>query len=85
MKTNRRSFLRMTGALGATALVLHDNSIELVAQASRALGSRQTAAGFPANGRSANASTCVNGRSVAMRLPGREARADGNKERVAEK
>ena len=30
----------MTGALGATALVLNDNSIELVAQASRALGSR---------------------------------------------
>src|SRR5688572_33062805 len=40
MKTNRRSFLRMTGAVGATALVLNDNSIELVAQASRALGNR---------------------------------------------
>ena len=40
MKTNRRSFLRITGAVGATALVLNDNSIELVAQASRALGSR---------------------------------------------
>ena len=40
MKTNRRSFLRMTGAAGAAALVLNDNSIELVAQASRALGNR---------------------------------------------
>ena len=30
----------MTGAIGATALVLNDNSIELVAQASRALGNR---------------------------------------------
>src|SRR5207244_397065 len=40
MKTNRRSFLRMTGALGATALVLNDTSIELVAQSARALGTR---------------------------------------------
>ena len=40
MKSNRRSFLRMTGAAGAAAFVLNDNSIELVAQASRALGSR---------------------------------------------
>ena len=40
MKTNRRSFLRMTGALGAGAFAFGDNSIELVAQASRALGTR---------------------------------------------
>src|ERR1051325_12140432 len=40
MKTNRRSFLRMSGAFGATALVLNDNSIELVAQGARALGNR---------------------------------------------
>jgi len=40
MKTNRRAFLRMTGALGAGAFVIGDNSIELVAQASRALGDR---------------------------------------------
>ena len=40
MKSNRRAFLRMTGAAGAAAFVLTDNSIELVAQASRALGSR---------------------------------------------
>ena len=42
MKTNRRSFLRMTGAAGAAALVLKDNSIELVAQASRALGANRS-------------------------------------------
>ena len=40
MKSNRRAFLRMTGAAGAAAFVLKDNSIELVAQASRALGNR---------------------------------------------
>jgi len=40
MKTNRRSFLQMAGALGGVALVLNDQSIELVAQSSRALGSR---------------------------------------------
>src|SRR6188508_938717 len=40
MKTNRRSFLRMSGAAGAAAFVLTDNSIALVAQASRALGNR---------------------------------------------
>src|SRR5262245_44075203 len=40
MITNRRSFLRMTGAGGATALVRHATSSQLGAQASRALGSR---------------------------------------------
>ena len=40
MKTNRRSFLRLSGAAGASALALGTNSIELVAQASRALGNR---------------------------------------------
>lgn len=43
MKTNRRSFLRLTGALGAGALAIGNNSIELVAQASRALGDRPPA------------------------------------------
>ena len=40
MKTNRRSFLRISSAAGAGALALGANSIELVAQASRALGNR---------------------------------------------
>jgi selenocysteine lyase/cysteine desulfurase len=40
MQTNRRSFLQMAGALGGVALVLNDQSIELVAQSSRALGNR---------------------------------------------
>lgn len=40
MKTDRRSFLRISGAAGAGALALGSNSIELVAQASRALGNR---------------------------------------------
>ena len=40
MKTNRRSFLRISSAAGAGALTLGANSIELVAQASRALGNR---------------------------------------------
>ena len=43
MKTNRRSFLQMTGALGAGALTFGNSSIELVAQASRALGDRSAA------------------------------------------
>ena len=37
---SRRNFLRMTGALGAGAFAVKANSIELVAQASRALGDR---------------------------------------------
>ena len=40
MKTSRRSFLRSAGAVGAVTFALNDNSIELVAQASRALGNR---------------------------------------------
>lgn len=40
MITNRRSFLRMTGALGGVAIALNDNSIDLVAQSARALGTR---------------------------------------------
>src|SRR3954470_18669338 len=40
MQTSRRSFLQMAGALGGVALVLNDQSIELVAQSSRALGNR---------------------------------------------
>lgn len=40
MKTDRRSFLRISSAAGASAMALGTNSIELVAQASRALGSR---------------------------------------------
>jgi isopenicillin-N epimerase len=40
MKTDRRSFLRISGAAGAAAAALGSNSIELVAQASRALGNR---------------------------------------------
>ncbi len=40
MKTTRRSFLRTGSALGAIAFTLNDRSIELVAQASRALGNR---------------------------------------------
>jgi len=40
MKTNRRSFLRISGTGAAAAMVAGANSIELVAQASRALGSR---------------------------------------------
>ena len=40
MKTDRRSFLRISGAAGAAAVALGSNSIELVAQASRALGNR---------------------------------------------
>src|SRR6187401_1229406 len=40
MNTNRRSFLRISGAGAAAAMVAGANSIELVAQASRALGSR---------------------------------------------
>ncbi|MDP2052209.1 MAG: twin-arginine translocation signal domain-containing protein, partial [Acidobacteriota bacterium] len=40
MKTDRRSFLRLSGAAGAAAVALSSNSIELVAQASRALGNR---------------------------------------------
>jgi hypothetical protein len=43
MKTTRRSFLRSAGALGAATFTLNDNSIELVAQASRALGNRTPA------------------------------------------
>ena len=40
MKTNRRSFLRMTGAAGRGRVCLGDNNIELVAQATRAVGNR---------------------------------------------
>src|SRR5687767_10343021 len=40
MKTTRRSFLRISGTGTAAALVAGANSIELVAQASRALGNR---------------------------------------------
>ena len=40
MKTDRRSFLRISGAAGVAAAALGSNSIELVAQASRALGNR---------------------------------------------
>ena len=40
MKTDRRSFLRLSGAAGASALAMGNDSIELVAQASRALGNR---------------------------------------------
>ena len=40
MKTDRRSFLRISGAAGAAAVTFGSNSIELVAQASRALGTR---------------------------------------------
>ena len=43
MKTTRRSFLQKAGALGAVTFTLNDNSIELVAQASRALGNRTPA------------------------------------------
>ena len=40
MKTTRRSFLRISGTGTAAALVAGANSIELVAQAARALGNR---------------------------------------------